>query len=602
MLNDLLSLRDVAINSVKYFQNLVENLKLENTDYLPRKSVEKLLDKLIENDVKSILNQSKFRWLNSKYVSFVEFWRIYEELLQLNGKIQNDTSKQVEDIINGMIYLRNKIIDKSVNDIKQSDLVYNSYILGDSKVASKSKISLFEIRQIIQGIISEGICNDISSTYWSDVLSQIPTETNYDIFLDILDISNSILQWLKEFLITPTFSPIETANTLLTRIITLKDVETNNLLDSNETGNLVNIDKKRKSPEIVSEGKNRANLDSENANIREFDNEFFESLPWKGQTMFSNFRELQISLQYLLERVSLVSNGEIGEFSRRDELSIRKISHMVTELEDFLYHQFDIRQKEKNNFQVVEAENIRLKKQLRNIVEELEDKNIELSDSISQKNKFEKEVECFFVQKNKLSADIIRLRDENKILEKKYEGTLSKLNKLIEEHMTLKDEYALLRTELNQKNERNTCTTLNENILKNGCEEDKKKNISCSLCGDVKTNKYPYSNINTFYYRKNDIDYSSEIKETHSKVNLELPATITSLPEFLESETNYPIKLQNSQLEKRFPVSSIGKLRTVEVVPTIIQRYNTNASIVKRISRKMNSNESNSLRDKQEDD
>ncbi|KAK6587959.1 hypothetical protein RS030_71011 [Cryptosporidium xiaoi] len=593
MLDDLLSLRDVAINSVKYFQNLVENLKLENTDYLPRKNVEKLLDKLIENDVKSTLNQSNFRWLNSKYVSFIEFWRLYEELLQLNGKIQNDTSKQVEDIINGMIYLRNKIIDESVNDIKQYDLVYNSYILGDSKVASKSKISLFEIRQIIQEIISEGICNDISSTYWSDVLSQIPTETNYDMFFDILDISNSILQWLKEFLITPTFSPIETANTLLTRIITLKDVETNNLLDINETRNLVNIDKKIKSPEIVSEGKNGANLDSDNANIREFDNEFLESLPWKGQTMFSNFRELQISLQYLLERVSLVSNGEIGEFSRRDELSIRKISHMVTELEDFLYHQFDIRQKEKNNFQVLEAENICLKKQLRNIVEELEDKKIELSDSISQKNKFEKEVECFFVQKNKLSADIIRLRDENKILEKKYEGTLSKLNKLIEEHMALKDEYTLLRTELNRKNKRNTYTTLNENILKNGCEEDKKRNISCSLCGDVKTNKYPCSNINTFYYRKNNIDYSSEIKETHSKVNLELPATITSLPEFLESETNYPIKLQNSQLEKHcFPVSSIGKLRTVEVVPTIVQRYN-NASIVKRISKKMNSNESN---------
>ncbi|KAH8739301.1 hypothetical protein FG386_000273 [Cryptosporidium ryanae] len=597
MLNDLFSLKDIAIYSIKYFQELVQDLKLDNTDCLPRKNVEEFIRKTIKEDIKSTLDQSSFRWFKSDYVSFIEFWRLFEDLLQLNNKIENGTSEEFEGIISGMIHLRNKIIDKSASETKLLDLNNVSHFFSGSKLFSK--ISLREIRQIMQEIVSDNNQSDITSAYWSDVLNQVSNETNLDILLDITDISNSILQWLEEFLITPEFSGTETANNLLTRIITLKDIKTNNLTDNEETVKFLNTEQKKKLSELISEEKNKTDTDYDNKSMKNLNNELLESLPWKGQTMFSNFRELQMSLQYLLERVSLVSSGEIGEFSKRDQLSIRKISHMITELEDFLYHQFDIIQKERNTFHTIEMENSRLKKQLRNISEELNDKKIELQDSISQKDKFEKEIEYYLLQKSKLSADVIRLRNENRVLENKYEETLSKLNKIIEEYMVLKDEYTLLRSELDLKNEQSTFAVLDENLpLKDKTAEDKKKGYSRSQAGELKTNKYPCSNINTFYY-KSITNYSSKIKESYSKVNFELPATITSLPEFLETEANYPVKSQSNQLEKfYFPISSIGKLRTVEVVPTIFEKYGTDASINNQISRKVNMSEINSLKDR----
>lgn len=579
MLDTSITIRETATCSIEYFEELLDKLKSENVNFVPIKDAKKFLSGRINIDIDTFLSQYKNSLISSDSITFIEFWKLYEELLKyssLYNFLQN-----YDGILNGMVYLRDRIINESINYLKVKKL--NSSTIDNNIYESGRSIGITvcQIHTIILEIISNNICSDSSSAYWQDVLNQIPQDENSNLFLEFVDISNSILQWLKEYLNNLNQTSICSTRAIVTRVLSIKE-ETNYNSENDEVNcnseKTVPDSKTKKIDEKVDFNLHCNSL-NENCDVDELYLDSFETLPWKGQTMFSNFRELQMSLQSILERVILQSDkGKNNYFSKRDEVIIRKISHMITELEDYLYNQFDILHKESDKFEQLETENKNLKRQLKAAIEESEEYKFEIQNSISQKNKYEKEIEHFLSQKNRLSSDIIRFKEENKSLERKYEVLMYNYNELKEKHEILREENRLLINEISkckEENEnfkivkRNICFTQrkNENILrlrldKNAIEDDNHNSNSLiyrsTSKSDEKNNKY-----------RDSIEEGSGYTEKGKFYKF--PATIKTIPDFLESSIQAPISCRSYRRKVGyFPENTVDKeLRIVSVVSPV---------------------------------
>ncbi|OLQ17597.1 hypothetical protein ChUKH1_02235 [Cryptosporidium hominis] len=581
MPNVSITIKETAIHSIEYFEELLNNLKNENVDFIPIKDTKIFLSSKIDIDVDSFLSKSKHFLISPNFISFIEFWRLYEEMLKHSGVY--NFLHNFDGILNGMVYLRDRIIDESVAHKRVSDLTKISISNTSSEPIKGIGITIAQIHLIILEIISKNICNDSSSIYWQDVLNQIPQDGNSNMFLEFIDISNSILQWLKEYLNNFSQTSICSTNTIVTRLLSIKE-ETNHSYGNNDMNNdseKVISNYKSKKMEEKAEFEIHCDLLNENE-MSELYIDSFESLPWKGQTMFSNFRELQISLQSILERVILHSDeGRNNLFLKRDEIIIRKISHMITELEDYLYSQFDILNKERNKSEKMEIENKNLKKQLKTAIEESEEYKFEIQNSINQKNIYEKELEHLISQKNRLSNDLISFKEENKSLERKYEGLLYNYNELKEKHDILCEENQQLINEINKYKQENKIGSIERKKNENNSYLELDQNIIMSL--GHKANDLIYHSMEI-----KNIDCENNIKENSNytkKGNLyKYPAIIKTIPDFLESSIQMPISCR-SYREKvgYFPEKTTDKeLRIVNVVSPVAENKFENFLIQKQ--------------------
>ncbi|KAK9172018.1 hypothetical protein CmeUKMEL1_12765 [Cryptosporidium meleagridis] len=581
MPNVSITIKEIAIYSIEYFEELLDNSKNENVDFVPIKDIKIFLSSKVDIDVDKFLSKSKHFLISPNFISFIEFWRLYEELLKHSG-IYNFLHN-FDGILNGMVHLRNRIIDESVAHKRASDLTKTSISNASNEPIKGIGVTIAQIHLIILEIISKNICNDSSSIYWQDVLNQIPQDGNSNMFLEFIDISNSILQWLKEYLNNFSQTSICSTNTIVTRLLSIKE-ETNHSCENDDINNdfeKVISNYKSKKMEERAEFEIQCNLLNENE-ISELYLDSIESLPWKGQTMFSNFRELQISLQSILERVILHSgNGKNNLFLKRDEIIIRKISHMITELEDYLYNQFDILNKERSKSEQLETENKNLKKQLKSAIEESEEYKLEIQNSINQKNIYEKKLEHFISQKNRLSNDLISFKEENKSLERKYDGLLYNYNELKEKHDILCEENQQLINEINKYKELNKIESIerekNENTSYLGLDQ----NVIMSV--NHKASELIYHSMEI-----KNIDFEDNIKKNSNytkKGNLyKYPAIIKTIPDFLESSIQMPISCR-SYREKvgYFPEKTTDKeLRIVNVVSPVAENKFENFLIQKK--------------------
>ncbi|KAH8584245.1 putative coiled-coil [Cryptosporidium sp. chipmunk genotype I] len=590
MPNVSIATKETAVYSIEYFEELLDNLKNENVDFVPVKDTKIFLSSKIDVDFDLFLSQSKVFLVNPNFISFIEFWRLYEELLKYSGKY--NYLENYDGILNGMVYLRDRIIDESVCHERVNDLTDKSIINHIDEPIKGIGITVYQIHTIILEIISNNICNDSSSAYWKDVLNQIPQDGNSNMFLEFIEISNSILQWLKEYLNNFSQTSIYSTNTIVTRILSIKE-ETNynsenDEIDHNSEKAILNY--KSKKMEEKTEFDIHCNLLDENYDISELCLDSFESLPWKGQTMFSNFRELQISLQSILERVILHSGkGRNNFFLKRDEIIIRKISHMITELEDYLYNQFDILNKERDKSEQIEIENKNLKKRLKAAIEESEEYKFEIQNSINEKNIFEKELENFLSQKSRLSSDLISIKEEKKSLERKYEGLLYNYNELKERHDILCEENQQLINEINKyrgnKNEsierKKQNTYLDKKKDENIFYLELDQNIIRSQGHEANGSIYR-STTNKKSICEDNIKEGSNNKEEGKLYKY--PAIIETIPDFLESSIQTPISCRSyRQKVGYFPEKTVDKeLRIVNVVTPLTENKFENFPIQKR--------------------
>lgn len=585
MPNASITTNDVAIRSIEYFEEILGIIENEHVDFVPFKETIRFLSGKIDIDINLFLSKSSSFWIGSDVISFIEFWRLYEELFKYSCLV--NYLQSYDGILDGMIYLRDRIIDESINHKKNTNLSDTYTVHNKLDPRRGIGITVCQIHSIILEIISKNICNN-SSAYWQDVLSQIPQDKSSNMFLELVDISNSIFQWLKEYLISCNKTSICSSNSIVTRIISNK--EGTNCISENDEINYNS--EKVTNHEIKKKVENtgfdvHCNSFNYNYESDEIYINSFERLPWRGQTMFSNFRELQISLQSILERVILNSDKVKNScFLKKDEVAIRKISHMMTELEDYLYSQLDILHKERNRSEQIEIENNNLKKQLKAAIEESEEYKFEMQSSISQKNKCEKEIEQFLSQKNRLSSDLIRYKEENKHLEKKYEGLLYDYNELKERHEILCEENLHLINEIKKCNVEHKVETY-----------EKRKYI----CRAQKTDNIPRISLdpNIVGYEINNLTDSSKssIKKKKSESNAmenlgcaeecnlhKTPAIIKAIPDFLESSIQTPISCRTYRKKiGYFPEKTIDKeLRMLSVVPTITET----SSFEDRVDRK----------------
>ncbi|KAJ1611491.1 putative coiled-coil protein [Cryptosporidium canis] len=563
MPNASMTISDIAVHSIEYFTELLRSLNNDYTDFVPCKAAIQFLSSKMEIEIDLFLSKSNSSWVNPIGICFIEFWRLYEELLKHYCLI--NFVQDCDGILYGMIYLRDRIIDETTEQNKLSRLD-NSYTIDQLGVKSVG-LTVEQIHSIILEIISKDICNE-SSTYWQDVLNQIPQDENSIMFLELVDISNSILQWLREYLDNRVNTTICTNNYLTTNIISARGGTDNSSVKaiSSYKTNVVDkdVDCNISSNSIIGNSDNgETYIDSS------------ERLPWKGQTMFSNFRELQISLQYIQERVIMSSDKEKNSyFLKRDENAIRKISHMITELEDYLYSQIDILNKERYISEQIKSENRNLRKQLKSLIKESEEYKFDVQNSNLHKNRSEKETEQFILQKNKLSSDLIRYKEENRTLEKKYENLLYNFNELKEMHEILLEENRQLITEINRPNEESQLLAFQQIDVCNDQEIHRytpRISLDPSMIGHRVTDYTSRPKSNTVY-RKD----SHEIKDTcdtESGGAYKVPAIIGAIPDFLESYIQNPVSCQTYRKKNGyFPGKVIGwGSRVVRVVPTITE-------------------------------
>ncbi|OII73086.1 uncharacterized protein cubi_02317 [Cryptosporidium ubiquitum] len=577
MPNASITIRESAICSIEYFEELLDNIKNENEDFVPIKDTKKFLSDKIGIDIDSFLSESGNFFIRPDFISFIEFWRLYEELLKYSGLY--NFLQNYDGILNGMVYLRDRIINELISHGKMNSLAQISVLNNIYEPRKGIGITVGQIHTIILEIISN-VCNDGSSAYWQDVLTQIPQEENSSMFLELIDISNSILQWLKEYLNILSQTSVCSTKAIVTRILSIKE-ETNHNSENDDINcgsEKTPLNYQTRKADEKTEFDIQCISLNENCNTSELYLDSFETLPWKGQTMFSNFRELQISLQSILERVILNSDkGKNNYFLKKDEIVIRKISHMITELEDYLYNRFDVIHKERDKFEQLEIENKNLKRQLKVAIEESEEYKFEIQNSITQKNKYEKEVEHFLSQKDRLSSDIIRFKEENKSLEKKYQGLLYNYNELKESHEILHEENQRLISEINKYKERDEIV---ERRKHNNCLAEKKDDKNCLKLdqdfiesGDDNFNSLIYCSI-----PKNNSKYEESTKESSNYTDrgnfYKSPAIIKTIPDFLESSIQAPISCRSyRQKIGYFPEKTIDKeLRIVSVVSPVNKR------------------------------
>ncbi|KAF7459366.1 putative coiled-coil protein [Cryptosporidium felis] len=570
MHNVSITVKEAAIIAIEHFQEVSESRNFENDCVVPFSKIESFFaNKNI--DVNLFLSQTNETMNKFENCCFIEFWKFNEDLIKFFNSV-NHLIDESDGILNGMVYLRNKIIEKSINNESSTEIKGKIIHLTD-KPRNCVGVTIGQIHSIMLEIISNDICNDTSTAYWQDVLNQIPQDMDPNMFLELIDISNSIFQWLNEYLIKNELTRFCTTSVVPTRLATLNE-EKNDWTKYCGEDSEFNKEKVETSKENKNHGVyNNKLMENVIYGSKEPVCESFESLPWKHQTMFSNFRELQISLQSILERVILCSsNGGEHQLNRKDELLVRKIYHMVTELEDYLYNQFDVRQEEVNRSEQIETENMKLKKQLKVAIEELDDFKVELQNSISQKGVFENEIKKISAQKSKLTSEIVHIKDENRSLEKKCQFLIHEYNELKERNEILTDENRQLMTELSEF--KNSISVINSrNLEKNiGLLPTKVKDIGLKPNPNSKKDKIS-NNCNVEYTPVLNIEVF-EGNRNLDNLNYEdgnnISAHIDSIPEFLESSVDVPISCQ--QYGKKtgyFTKKKIGQARLIGVVSQI---------------------------------
>lgn len=578
MLDDSYTLREAVICCVEHYLELLEDLKLAKNDFLPRENVIEFFKKKF-NILKTSELDSYFSFFDSAGICFLSFWKLHEKFMTEKQLIKSSCEELEESILSGMMYLRDQVIDQSMSISENShSIVY----ISNKKygIENVSGITLGKIHNIMLQIVSNNICNESSSAYWKDVLKQIPQELNRELYLELGEISNAIFKWLKEYLILKNeTTSLYTKNTIFTELITAKTETVNQTeideeaLDLKKSEFTQNFYKKNS---FSFKNKKKDQSATENTCHFNFDyTECFESMPWKDQTMFSNFRELQISLQGILEGIML-SSGKVDKKSlKKNELSLRKISHMITELEDYLYKQTDLREKEKEKFEYLEFENKDLKRQLKSTIRDLENQQVEFQDLIIQNNRFEEKFKQLSSQKNKLSLEIVRINEEKKSIEKKYETVLSEFNRLQEKHFILVEEHEQLLSEFNKPNMESLRINLTENLKISMVDAELKNDNSPRLELDFNRNKNLVNNLDIYSYQEEDSSKKSVFQEqlnVRKKKIKELPAIITSIPDFLESKINSTTSLLTKK-SSGFPNKKLlERSRTIEVVSPIFEK------------------------------
>ncbi|KAL7069121.1 hypothetical protein ACR3K2_03780 [Cryptosporidium serpentis] len=574
-MNNILSSTEVAVKCVELYRNCLNKNEENNKAAVDLNSLKAVLLVDLSHSYEYIINRIDEYWLDVNNISYLEFWKFVELIFIFKGITKSTGDSIDECILSGMVSLRDGILDILKNETNTSK---NSISKKDPY------ITVGEIHNVILEIISNNIFNETSSAYWQDVLNQIPSDTDPNMLIHLNDISNAILQWLIDYLIGNKTNTTRLNSEIISRVVTSKESwlkEATKMVTNQDNVNLSQND--------VIDTEKVKQVIKDNISL----SESFESPHWKDQTLFSNFRELQITLQSMLESIIITSGPEDKSSSRRNELFLRKISHMITELEDYIYNQFDSRQREIEELEQFKKENNKLKKSLRFLQGELEEQSKDSQEVLQLQKKAQLTIEQLQNQKDKLTADLLEFHMKIKKKEADYDKLLSKYNELTAKHEALREEFyqrdmhdqAILlspgtsrpynnQESSSQRSRLQASRPLSplelsdsmNNTISNENTKDILQKFDVNIFGSC-CNSSSIMNRDTCYYSKDNLKYP----KTCSPV-----ATVTCVPDFLDNIIESPISCLSYRWKSGyFPERrKIDNSRLVSVVPFIQDKFN----------------------------
>ncbi|OII76243.1 hypothetical protein cand_006410 [Cryptosporidium andersoni] len=574
-MNNILSSTEVAVKCVELYKSCLNKNGENNKAAVDLNSLKAVLLVDLSHSYDYIINLIDEYWLDVNNISYLEFWKFVESIFIFKGIIKSTKDSIDECILSGMVSLRDGILEilKSETNISK-----------DSISKKEHYITVGEIHNIILEIISNNIFNETSSAYWQDVLNQIPSDTDPNMPIHLNDISNAILQWLIDYLIGNKTNTTRLKSETISRVVTSKESwlkEAAKIVTNQDNISLLQND--------VIDAEKVKQVIKDNISL----SESFESPHWRDQTLFSNFRELQMILQSMLESIIITSRPEDKSSSRRNELFLRKISHMITELEDYIYNQFDSRQREIEELEQFKKENNKLKKSLRLLQGEFEEQSKDSQEVLQLQKKAQLTIEQLQSQKDKLTADLLEFHMKIKKREADYDELLSKYNELIAKHEALKEEFYQRGMDDQAISPSPGTSRLYNN--KKGSSQSSILQVSRPLSplelSDSMNNTIPSENtkdilqnfdLNIFGSCPN----SSSIMDRntyYSKDNLKYPktcspaATVTCVPDFLDNIIESPISCLSYRWKSGyFPERrKMNNSRLVSVVPLIQDKLNS---------------------------